>query len=143
MAETYVFYYYSQITLPPSALESLTRQDALSKGHFLFSLEHSGTTTHSGVLEFVAEEGTVGLPSKVRRSLGLEEDSQHLEDVLVVVRYVRLPKAKYAHVVPASPDLSQLSELRAILEHNLRFHTTLTVGDVLEVWYRGQSFCLV
>lgn len=30
--------------------------------------------THAGVLEFVAEEGTVGLPPKVRRSLGKTGD---------------------------------------------------------------------
>ncbi len=96
--------------------------------------------THSGVLEFVAEEGTVGLPHKVRRSLGFEGDSKQGD---VIVKYVRLPKAKYVCVVPASAGLSQLSELRAILEQNLRFHATLTVGDLIEVWYRGQSFCLV
>lgn len=32
------------------------------------------TMTHAGVLEFVAEEGTVGLPPKVRRSLGKTGD---------------------------------------------------------------------
>ncbi len=134
-------YFIAQITLPPSALEALTRQDALSKGPLLFNLENSGVTTHSGVLEFVAEEGTVGLPHKVCRSLGFKDDVQQGEDV--IVKYVRLPKAKYVRAVPASAGLSQLSELRAILEQNLRFHATLTVGDLIQVWYRGQSFCLV
>ncbi len=135
-----VSYFIIQITLPPSVLETLTRQDALSKGPLLFNLQYGEITTHSGVLEFVAEEGTVGLPRKVRRCLRLDGDSQKGD---VVVKYVRLPKATYVHVVPASAGLSQLFELRATLEQNLRLHATITVGDLIEVWYRGQSFCLV
>jgi hypothetical protein len=34
------------------------------------TLADGKTVTHAGVLEFVADEGTVGLPPKVRRSLG-------------------------------------------------------------------------
>lgn len=39
--------------------------------------------THAGVLEFMAAEGTVGLPLKVRRSLGQEEEGQPLGKVKV------------------------------------------------------------
>jgi len=39
--------------------------------------------THGGVLEFVAAEGTVGLPLKVRRSLGQTDDEQPLGKVKV------------------------------------------------------------
>lgn len=119
-------------------------------------------TTHAGVLEFVAEEGTVGLPRKVVLSLlgataqqmpvGPSESSgdgekekaspavEGLENV--VVRYVRLAKATFARVVPETVGLSQVSELRAMLENNMRNHATLTVGDRLSVWRRGKEFSM-
>lgn len=196
-----------KLLLPPSALESLSRQDAVGMGPMLFELtwtkparrageqsESVSQTTHAGVLEFVADEGTVGLPRKVVLSL-LGSTAQQVpvgktvekEDPLhhrqsdrpatdrggsgsdadgggggggggdqqsaparpaveglghVVVRYVRLAKATFARVVPETVGLSQVSELRAMLEHNMRNHATLTVGDHLSVWRRGKEFSL-
>ncbi|CAM9685583.1 unnamed protein product [Ectocarpus sp. 6 AP-2014] len=181
-----------KILLPPSALESLSRQDAVGLGPMLFELTcttsgaaptaqqqpekapalQGGTitttrTTHAGVLEFVADEGTIGLPRKVVLSLlgaaahqvpsrtsdeniSANDDPENakaerpvvegLENV--VVRYVRLAKATFARVVPETVGLSQVSELRAMLEHNMRNHATLTVGDHLSVWRRGKEFSL-
>jgi Ubiquitin fusion degradation protein UFD1 len=61
-----------KITLPTSALQALTSQDATGLGPMLFELsipakgaDQSPRVTHGGVLEFVAAEGTVGLPLKV------------------------------------------------------------------------------
>lgn len=122
-------------------------------------------TTHAGVLEFVADEGTIGLPRKVVLSLlgaaahqmpsRTSDESNVANDdpenakaerppveglENVVVRYVRLAKATFARVVPETVGLSQVSELRAMLEHNMRNHATLTVGDHLSVWRRGKEF---
>ncbi|CAM9992592.1 unnamed protein product, partial [Hapterophycus canaliculatus] len=180
-----------KILLPPSALESLSGQDAVGLGPMLFELTCTSCapapapagqqqqqskknaappaairTTHAGVLEFTADEGTVGLPRKVVLSLlgataqqvplpqngeeGAGEGSEKapakrrpvagLESV--VVRYVRLAKATFARVVPETVGLSQVSELRAMLENNMRNHATLTVGDHLSVWRRGKEFSL-
>jgi len=57
-----------RITLPPSALSGLEFKGAMDqKGpmHFELTTEH-GARTHCGVLEFVAEDGKIGLPSKVK-----------------------------------------------------------------------------
>jgi Ubiquitin fusion degradation protein UFD1 len=61
-----------KITLPTSALQALTSQDATGLGPMLFELsipakgaDEQPLVTHGGVLEFVATEGTVGLPLKV------------------------------------------------------------------------------
>ena len=192
-----------KILLPPSALESLSGQDAVSLGPMLFELTctfdqppasaveeknasspQSGRTptaaaaaaattttrtTHAGVLEFVADEGTVGLPRKVVLSLlgataqqvplrqdegdkssgdGGEGDATAAKRPVVdglgavVVRYVRLAKATFARVIPETVGLSQVSELRAMLENNMRNHATLTVGDHLSVWRRGKEFSM-
>lgn len=183
-----------KILLPPSALESLSAQDAVGLGPMLFELTGTSTartsagheaaategkknaaiqsvpsttttrTTHAGVLEFVADEGTVGLPRKVVLSLlgataqqvplrsnqesneGQENEAANRTAVEglenVVVRYVRLAKATFARVVPETVGLSQVSELRAMLEHNMRNHATLTVGDYVNVWRRGKEFSM-
>ena len=41
---------------------------------------------------------------------------------------------------PKTGGLSQVPELKAMLEMNLHNHATLTVGDVLQVWHRGKVF---
>jgi hypothetical protein len=74
-----------KLTLPPSALDALTKQDALAQGPMLFRVtRHVGgdakRTTHAGVLEFSAAEGTVGLPLKVQRSLGLRGEEGQPDD---------------------------------------------------------------
>lgn len=162
-----------KVLLPPSALDSLSRQDAVSMGPMLFELscgitESSGqlvglppavATTHAGVLEFVADEGTIGLPRKVVLSLlaeqtvpressgatdggGGEQTTMLKKLGIVAIRYVRLAKATFARVVPETVGLSQVSELRAMLEHNMQKHATLTMGDRLSVWRRGKEFGL-
>lgn len=170
-----------KILLPPSALESLSAQDAVGLGPMLFELTCTSTvptpnasiqsgptttrTTHAGVLEFVADEGTVGLPRKVVLSLlgataqqvplrpNQDESNEDQDKGMakrppveglenVVVRYVRLAKATFARVVPETVGLSQVSELRAMLEHNMRNHATLTVGDYVSVWRRGKEFSM-
>lgn len=74
-----------KLQLPPSALDQLTKQDALAQGPMLFRVTRllggsEARTTHAGVLEFSAAEGTVGLPVKVQRSLGLRGEEGHPED---------------------------------------------------------------
>lgn len=67
-----------KVLLPPSALETLSKQDAVALGPMFFEISRekgsqeanqggASTTgvphaTHAGVLEFVAAEGTIGLP---------------------------------------------------------------------------------
>lgn len=77
-----------KLVLPPSALDQLTKQDALAQGPMLFRVTRLGgpdgrsvvRTTHAGVLEFSAAEGTVGLPVKVQRSLGLRGEEGQADD---------------------------------------------------------------
>lgn len=153
----------SSSTTSASAPSSASAQTASAGGEKNASLQSGATTTrttHAGVLEFVADEGTVGLPRKVVLSLlgatahqipvgpgessGDREKASPAVDGLenVVVRYVRLAKATFARVVPETVGLSQVSELRAMLENNMRNHATLTVGDRLSVWRRGKEFSM-
>ncbi|CAM9980742.1 unnamed protein product, partial [Phaeothamnion confervicola] len=173
-----------KIVLPTSALASLSEQDAIALGPMFFELivpssgsagggtssdgassASGGACTHAGVLEFAAEEGTVGVPPKVAECLGLGELAAAAETAgtaageaatvaavgaagaaagpaakFVTVKYVRLPRATFARVRPDTVGLSQVSELRGVLEHNLQQHATLTAGDIVAVWHRGRRF---
>eukprot|EP01102_Stenamoeba_stenopodia_P007080 TRINITY_DN1979_c0_g1_i2.p2 TRINITY_DN1979_c0_g1~~TRINITY_DN1979_c0_g1_i2.p2 ORF type:complete len:657 (-),score=59.90 TRINITY_DN1979_c0_g1_i2:2794-4764(-) len=129
-----------KITLPQSCLHELNREANLQYPLF-FELSTGTTTkvTHAGVLEFVAEEGTVQLPKKSIASLGLVSGSFSQ----INVKYVRLPKGTYAKlkVHPSNESRPSFllqeenqSQLHALLELALRTeYATLTIGDVLPI----------
>lgn len=46
---------------------------------------------------------------------------------------MRLEKGTYAKIQPRTSGLSQVPELKAMLEMNLHNHATLSTGDLLQV----------
>lgn len=137
-----------KITLPVSALEELNPQNAHELGVFTFALSYrngedaSVQLTHAGVLEFVAEEGTVGLSPKVAASLFRSADgsTQQLPDA-IQVKFVRLEKGKFASLQPRGDGFGDREiDFKKILERSLTAHTTLTVGDVLFVRHGKETF---
>ncbi|CAI8586559.1 unnamed protein product [Vicia faba] len=98
-----------------------------------FTDEEKTGTTHSGVLEFTADEGSVGLPPHVWNNLFCE--GSIMESPLVEVRYVWLPKGTYAKLQPERVGFSDLPNHKAILETSLRQHATLSQGDIFIVNY--------
>ncbi|XP_010434987.1 PREDICTED: uncharacterized protein LOC104718866 [Camelina sativa] len=134
-----------KIKLPPSCFTELSDQGAFDKGPLYFELsvaDHSDNkkTTHSGVLEFTAEDGTVGLPPHLWSNLFSSHDS--VDVPLVDIRYIRLPKGSYAKLQPDNLGFSDLPNHKAILETILRQHATLSIDDVLSVNYGQVSYKL-
>lgn len=143
-----------KIKLPPSCFTELSDQGALDKGPMYFQLsvlhqesssdmkasdEENCRTTHSGVLEFTADEGSVALPPHVWQNLFPEESPKTL---LIEVRYVWLPKGTYAKLQPQRMGFSDLPNHKAILETSLRQHATLSQGDILTVNYGELAYRL-
>ncbi|WVY89575.1 hypothetical protein V8G54_035089 [Vigna mungo] len=142
-----------KIKLPPSCFTELSDQGAFDKGPLYFQLslvqESSSSiqdidkekqgTTHSGVLEFTADEGSVGLPPHVWNNLFSEGTP---ESPLVEIRYVWLPKGTYAKLQPERVGFSDLPNHKAILETSLRQHATLSQGDILTVNYGELAYRL-
>ncbi|RQM16830.1 hypothetical protein KXD40_005922 [Peronospora effusa] len=140
-----------KITLPVSALEELNPQNALELGVFTFELsfedqyvtQTSGETTikrqtHAGVLEFVADEGTVGLPPKVAASL-----FKYATEIpgSIQVRFVRLEKGTFASLQPKGNGFCDRQiDFKHMLERSLKTHTTLTEGDVLFIRHGKETF---
>ncbi|OWZ06075.1 Ubiquitin fusion degradation protein 1 [Phytophthora megakarya] len=144
-----------KITLPVSALEELDPQNALELGVFTFELSFDEEqpvapdrklvtvkrATHAGVLEFVAREGTVGLPPKVAASL-FRQTKQLPNNVQV--RFVRLEKGKFASLQPRGDGFGERHiDFKHMLECSLKTHTTLTEGDVLFVRHGRETFEVV
>ncbi|CAH2079049.1 unnamed protein product [Thlaspi arvense] len=134
-----------KIKLPPSCFTELSDQGAFDKGPLYFELsvaDHTDNkkTTHSGVLEFTAEDGTVGLPPHVWSNLFSTHEPTDVP--LVQIRYIRLPKGSYAKLQPDNLGFSDLPNHKAILETILRQHATLSLDDVLSVSYGRVSYKL-
>ncbi|CAL1407131.1 unnamed protein product [Linum trigynum] len=131
-----------KIKLPPSCFTELSDQGAFDKGPLYFQLsvvhheansETNQKTTHSGALEFTAEEGQVGLPPHVWSNLFPLDNTPSPVSALVDVRYVWLPKGIYAKLQPDVVGFSDIPNHKAVLETSLRQHATLSEGDVITV----------
>jgi hypothetical protein len=131
-----------KVTLPENVLLELSNQDAFSNGVFFFELQCniSGIIrkTHCGVREFSSSPNTIGLPPKVIDSL--TDDSSLL--TTVNIKYIRLPKISYVKLQPKHNEFFAVGPVKKCLEENLKFHSTLTINDVINVWYRGKSHAL-
>eukprot|EP01039_Chlorochromonas_danica_P008373 gene8372-9228_t len=143
-----------KVILPEDCLTTLTEQDAFGKRPVLFRLqarchgrsEHRQSDTkesflvsHCGVREFSAQPGRVGLPPKIIQTLG--GDLSLIDSI--ELKYVVLSKCTFVQLKPKENKFFEVGPVKRCLEENLRYYSTLTVGDVFTVWYRGQAYNLV
>lgn len=129
-----------KVILPEDCLSELTQEDAFIRGAMCFRLQWTDKegavhTTHCGVREFSAPAGSIGMPKKVLDSLSIPSETTGAR---VEIKYVLLPKCTFAKLQPRHNAFIEVGPVKMCLEENLRFHTTLSVGDVLTVWYRGK-----
>jgi ubiquitin fusion degradation protein 1 len=122
--------------LPPSAFDMLARLQV--DYPMLFRLTSMNTTTnkstHSGVLEFTAEEGCVYIPHWMMQNLLIEEGQ------LITVMNVSLPKATFVKLQPQSVDFLEISNPRAVLEHALRNFSCVTIDDTIQILYNQKNY---
>ncbi|GAX25083.1 ubiquitin fusion degradation protein 1 [Fistulifera solaris] len=124
-----------KILLPPSAFDTLARLNV--DYPMLFQLTAaSSRRTHSGVLEFTAEEGCCYIPYWMMQNLLIEEGS------LITVKNISLPKATFVKLQPQSVDFLEISNPKAVLEHALRNFSCVTLGDVIQIQYNDKNYHL-
>lgn len=123
-----------KIFLPPSALNKLTMLHIRYPMLFELVNEAENLTSHSGVLEFVAEEGRVYLPQWIMETLKLQPGS------LIKIGSCDLPNGQFVKLEPQSVDFLDISDPKAVLENALRKFSTLTVNDVIEIDYNDTKF---
>ncbi|XP_039852159.1 ubiquitin recognition factor in ER-associated degradation protein 1-like [Panicum virgatum] len=90
-------------------------------------------TSHCGVLEFVADEGTVVMPGWMMENLRLRAGDA------VRVRSASLPKGTYVKLRPHAAAFLDVSNLKAVLEKTLRAFSCFTTGDTIAVAYNNRS----
>jgi ubiquitin fusion degradation protein 1 len=121
--------------LPPSAFDVLARLQVDYPMLFqLTSLNDANKVTHSGVLEFTAEEGCVYIPHWMMQNLLMEEGG------LITVTNVSLPKATFVKLQPQSTDFLEISNPRAVLEHALRNYSCVTIHDIIQIPYNNKNY---
>lgn len=129
-----------KILLPPSAFDTLARLQVdypmlfkLSSSKN-FKVDGSKQHTHSGVLEFTAEEGTCYIPFWMMQNLLITEG-----DVITVTN-ASLPKATFVKLQPQSTDFLEISNPRAVLEHALRNYSCVTKDDIIQLPYNNKNY---
>ncbi|KFH05945.1 ubiquitin fusion degradation protein UFD1CY, partial [Toxoplasma gondii VAND] len=128
---------FSPVLLPQSALHALARLHISWPMLFEVVNEAKDRRTHTGVLEFVAEEGTCHFPYWMMQNLGLEEGD------IVRVRNISLPKGTFVELQPVTTEFLQVSNPRAVLEVALRGYAALTVGDLIYLPFLDKGFQLL
>jgi regulator of protease activity HflC (stomatin/prohibitin superfamily) len=102
-----------KVVLPQSALQKLTSAGVFDQdGAMFFELTtREGGRTHCGVREFVAEDGTIGLPPRVAACLGAvttaDDASADTWSSRVNVKYVRLDKGTKVVLQPHTADFQK------------------------------------
>ncbi|CAB9503786.1 Ubiquitin recognition factor in ER-associated degradation protein 1 [Seminavis robusta] len=122
-----------KILLPPSAFDTLARLNVDYPMLFRLSAE-TNQTTHCGVLEFTAEEGSCYIPYWMMQNLLIQEG-----DVITVAN-VSLPKATMIKLKPQHVDFLDISNPKAVLEFALRNYTCVTKGDVIQIPYNNKNY---
>src|SRR5271170_4484981 len=123
-----------KVFLPPSALDKLTRLHIAYPMVFELINGKAELKTHSGVLEFVAEEGRIYLPQWLMMTLKLEPGD------LLQVKSTDLPPGRFIKLQPQSPSFLDISDPRAVLENAFRNFTCLTKGDIFTFSYNDQTY---
>ncbi|KAH8741832.1 ubiquitin fusion degradation protein (UFD1) [Cryptosporidium ryanae] len=124
----------NKILLPPSALNMLARRNITWPMLFQVSNPLKNKFTHSGVLEFVAEEGTCYMPYWMMQNLMLQEGD------IISVMNTSLNKGTYVKFMPLTVDFLDITNPKAVLETSLRNFATLTVGDIITISYNNSTY---
>ena len=119
----------NKVYLPPSALSRLAQLHIEYPMLFRAENKRANKHTHCGVLEFIADEGSIYVPYWMMTMLELSEG-----DVLTLSN-VSLPKGSYVKLQPHSSRFLDISNPRAVLERTLRGYSCLTAGDTISILY--------
>ncbi|RLN52166.1 hypothetical protein BBP00_00009702, partial [Phytophthora kernoviae] len=131
-----VFDQFWIVLLPPSALETLARLHI--EYPMLFKVTNQGVerSSHCGVLEFSAPEGSCYMPYWMMQNLFVKEGG------IISIQNVSLPKATFVKLRPQSQDFLDISNPRAVLEGSLRKFSCMTVGDTICLKYNNKNYLL-
>lgn len=123
-----------KIMLPPSALRQLSQLEIAFPMLFEITNNSNGRKLHCGVLEFIANEGSVLMPHWMMQNLGVEHGD------LVKVESATLPKGTYVKLRPQSKSFIDIANPKAVLENTLRSFSALTRGSTIRIHYNQKQY---
>lgn len=123
-----------KVILPPSALDRLASLRIDYPMLFEVWNDSAQKSSHCGVLEFIAEEGRIYMPSWVMENLLLGEGD------LVRLKSATLAKGSYVKLQPHTSDFLDISNPKAVLEKTLRNFSCLTAGDTFRMNYNNKRY---
>lgn len=119
--------YAGKVVLPQACLMDLVQRQAETPYAFKISA-HSGVSyTHSGVLDFTADPGTVVIPHWMYDQLSIDRNTA------VTVTYTKLPRGKFIRLLPQDPGFLKIDNPKKELEKALRHYQVLSHGDNIEL----------
>lgn len=123
-----------KIIMPASCLDILARLNISYPMLFELTNISNGRKTHCGVLEFIAPEGNIFLPSWMMRNLYLEPDN------VVQIRSVNMNKGTHVIFRPHTEDFLMLQNPKVVLEKKLRSFSALTKGDTIVIKHADKQY---
>lgn len=123
-----------KIIMPPSSLESLSRLNISFPMLFKIENQRKERTSHTGVLEFIADEGKVYLPGWMMRNLLLDEGDE------ITLTSTNLETATYGKFKPQQVEFLNITNPKAVLEKHLRTFACLSKHDVISIDYLGKAY---
>lgn len=126
-----------KIIMPPSALEELASYNIVYPMMFKLENTESGRITHCGVLEFIADEGTIYIPNWMMSNLSISSG------MLIHVTSATCPVASFSKFQPQSTAFLDISNPKAVLENTLRRFSCLTKGDMISINYNDTVYELL
>ncbi|XP_052073471.1 uncharacterized protein LOC127711442 isoform X17 [Mytilus californianus] len=125
-----------KIIMPPSAVDQLIRLHIEYPMLFKLRNNQQARHTHSGVLEFVAKEDRIYIPTWMMRNLLLNDgDTVEVENVL-------LKQATFTKFQPQCVDFLDIINPVDVLGNMLRSFACLTRGDVISIKYNERDYKL-
>jgi len=124
-----------KVVLPASMGQEVMSQEAFKNGANLFELAaDNGNRTHVGVLNFSAPEGSIQIPPHVMNCLWGQEFKC---EGRVGVTYKRLPDGTFARLQPLNRGFHEAfgEDMKETLENTLTQHSTLTEGDIIQIFH--------
>ncbi|KAG8622999.1 hypothetical protein KVT40_007975 [Elsinoe batatas] len=125
-----------KIFLPASALDKLTTLHITYPMLFELTNGAKSKRTHSGVLEFIAEEGRCYLPHWLMTVLELEPGD------LLQVKSTDLLPGSYIKLQPQSTSFLDISDPKAVLETAFRNFSCLTQDDIFTFSYNDSEYAI-
>jgi len=125
-----------KVFLPASALDKLTTLHITYPMLFELINGAKGKRTHSGVLEFIAEEGRCYLPYWLMQTLDLEPGD------LLQVKSTDLPPGQFIKLQPQSSNFLDISDPKAVLENAFRNFSCLSLNDIFTFFYNDTIYSI-